>query len=519
MSYYIYSRVSTLEQYTSGHSIEAQCEAALRYVKSVGGTLGTETNSGLPGVFVDGGKSAFKKTLIQRAGGLKLLESLRPGDTVVATATHRLFRRMVDMVNTMEHWVEKGINIVFVDYPTLSTNTANGKAMLYIFSAIAQMKSELMSARLREAFALRKSKKAKLEVVPPVSIQYQLPDSLKDDIGSILQEVVREQEQNNFLFSGTIRAYVRVSTKDQTVEQQRVMIERHLPNHMKQANIVWYVDEGESAFRTSLGKRKAGGQMMKDMQPGDIVVTWRTDRIFRSLLDMSKMVDSIHKTGAYLHIVEGDLRTDSPMGKMMVSLISMMAEIESQDISRSTKQGFFTALASSEGLRAQRLPKMFKAVKDHHLLKHFNFSRFFNQEDRMWMMQQFYLIKGQFRDRRTAARAVSNQWLTRKGLPTITGEYGTTRGIYLSRLEAMQKEEYSERRDAAIRQLSSYSKDVIVQYPIDTNTLGKLDPHMKRFMMVARKFRGRIKDKSILVTMAASCSNPDDVVKLIHYVG
>lgn len=519
MTFYIYARVSTFEQYTNGFSIEAQCEAALRYVNSIGGLLGTETNCGLPGVFVDGGKSAFKKTLMQRAGGSRLMAALKPGDTVVAIATHRLFRRMTDMVNTVDFWVQQGISLRFVDYPMLNMDTANGKAMLYIFSVIAQMKSELMSARVKEAHAIRKNTKKAVSVpTPSTSIPVHIPVELEDTLGSILQEIVRERQEKPVRSSGVIRAYIRVSTKDQTVEQQRVMIERYLPQHLRQSEVMWYEDVGESAFRTSLTKRKSGAKLLDDLQPGDVIVVWRTDRIFRSLLDMAKMIEKIHAAGAHIHVVEGDLRTDSPVGNMMVSMITLMAEVESQDISRSTRQGQFKALATSTKMQAMRLPKMFRGMKDHHLQKHFGFNRFFTQEDRLHMHQQFHLTSGHFRDRRTACRVVSNQWLERKHLPTITGEFGTTIGIYRAALIRMQKEEFSERRDAVLAALEEYPKDAIVSYPIDVNTIARIEPVMKRFLRVAKRIKGKISDKSTLVSLAAACVDPGKCVELMEVV-
>lgn len=519
MAFYIYARVSTFEQYTNGHSIEAQCEAALRYVKLHNGLLGSETNCGLPGVFVDGGKSAFKKTLMQRAGGSRLMSALKPGDTVVATATHRLFRRMTDMVNTAEFWVQQGINLRFVDYPMLNMDTANGKAMLYIFSVIAQMKSELMSARVKEAFAIRKNaKKAASVPAPQTAIPIHIPESLEGTLGEILQEIVRERQEKPVKSSGVIRAYIRVSTKDQTVEQQRAMIERYLPQHLKQADIQWYTDVGESAFRTRLSKRAAGGQMLEDLQAGDVIVVWRTDRIFRSLVDMAKTIEKIHRAGAHIHVVEGDLRTDTPIGNMMVSMITLMAEVESQDISRSTKQGKFKSLATDKKEQARRLPKMFKSMDEHHLQKNFGFHKFFTQEERMVMLQQFYLTSGHFRDRKTAARVISNQWLEKKHLPTITGEHGTTIGIYKAALTRMQKDGFSERRDAVLRALEKYPKDVVVSYPIDVCTIWRVDPAMKRFIRVAKKIRGKMSDKSTLVSLAAACVDPDRCVELLEAV-
>lgn len=507
---YIYCRVSTFDQFISGHSIDAQAQVCLSLVKTEGLTLGTETNCGLPGVFVDGGKSAYTRKLIQRPGGMKMMNVLQPGDTVVVTATHRLFRRMSDMVNTMDFWVMNCIDVRFVDYPMLNTNSANGKAMLYIFAVIAQMKSELMSARIKEAKLLVKTKKQ--PTPPKPEAPPQPPMVLKTiDVGSVMQEMSAQRDANQFKFTGKIRAYIRVSTKEQTVEQQRICILKSLPADMQNAEIVWYEDEGESAYRTSLSKRKAGSRLLNDLQPGDIIVAWRTDRVFRSLLDMAKMVDRIHKTGAYLFIVEGGMRTDTSLGKTMVSLISLMAELESQEISRSTKLGQMVAVGVNEKARAVRLPKCLRGMNDSPDQRHFSFNQFFTAEERFYMYQQVALTRKQYRDRKTACRVVSNQWLVRKGLPPLKGLTSDSMRAYVARLKLLQQTEWTTKKAKLIHVLAKYGKESQIMYPVNTTTIEKVGPRQEEFFAVARKLTGRIRDKATLTAILTTCKHGDGV--------
>ena len=516
MATYIYARVSTMEQYVTGHSIEGQCEACLKFCQQHGLILGEASNSGRPGIFVDGGKSAFKKKLIARAGGSRKLGVLKPGDTVVATTTHRLFRRMADMASTVEQWIEQGISVRFIDYPMLSTNTANGKAMLYIFAALAQMKSELISARVKEAYAFAKAKKHKaapvVEHAPqPIVI---LPEILHNNLGEIMQAASLSKEVKQSI-TGKLRGYIRVSTKEQTVGQQQLAIEKHTPTDIAGREIQWYSDEGESASKKSLSKRPAGASLLADLQPGDIVLAWRGDRVFRSLLDMARMVDQIHKAGAFLLIVEGDIRTDTQTGHMLVSMISIMAEIESQDISRSTKMGNFAALASSEKLRRRRLPKMFKGYGNPWLQKHFGFIEFFSNADRLNMYYQLYLTHTQYSDRRTACRVISNQWLVHKGLPHVEGEIGETPGRYLARLKAMQREEFSVRRADAVSKVEAMPKGLMVTYPIDVSTIAEMWPVLCRFLSAAKKTKGRLQSKMSLTAVISGGLDQDAVVGVI----
>lgn len=518
MSAYIYARVSTFEQYINGNSIDAQCELCLKHVADQGMTLGTATNCDLPGVFIDGGKSAFKKRLIERPGGKVLLSVLQRGDTLVVTATHRLFRRMSDMVTTMDHWIQQGVAVRFTDYPMLNTDTANGKAMLYIFAVIAQMKSELTSSRVREARQLSKEKPAQEVKIKVQPRQHVISDIIeKNNVGLVLQEM--RKEKNTFRFTGKIRAYIRVSTKEQTVEQQRLCILQQLPADMKDAEIEWYSDEGVSAFRRRMEKRPAGGQLLKDLQAGDIIVAWRPDRIFRSLLDMATTTEQIHNKGAFLHTVEGGIRTDTPFGKTMVSLLSLLAEVESQEISRSVKQGIMIALGTNKKTVATFVPKFLKPMTEPSWQKNFYFTQFFTAEDRFLMHVQFSLTQKNFKTMSEAAKVTSNKWLKMKGFPPVLATRRELTTIYLGRLRAMQRVEFSERRDNLMRMLMkrvAKNPQDLLGHPIETKHLTRMAATQEKFLETAKKINGRIRDKKALVKMANTCVSPDASIDLMN---
>jgi DNA invertase Pin-like site-specific DNA recombinase len=517
MRTWIYARVSTLDQYLTGNSIEAQVKSCLEYAERNDLFLGESTNCGRPGVFLDGGKSAYTKRLMERPGGQLLLDSVRSGDTIIATATHRLFRKTSDMLVIMEKWVQQGVSVVFTDYPMLSTNTANGRAMLSIFAVIAQLKSELMSARIKEAFVLRKEQGKTvrldkrctfLEKVTPVSA----------GIRDILQEVARERDKSKFCFTGKVRAYARVSTKEQTVDQQKDCILKHLPPEMSDAEIVWYVDEGVSAYKTSMTKRGAGGALLNDLQEGDIVVTWRPDRIFRSLLDMANTVELIHSKGASLHTVEGGIRTDTPFGRTMVSLLSMLAEVESQEISRSTKQGNAISLAKGGRACKDRMPAFLRPMKDETRQVHFSFVQVITPEERKNLYTQLALTRSDYSSTEAAGRFICNQFLVSKGLPPLRGADGDPKKRYIRRLERMQKEEHSKVRAKVLHALKKYGKDTEVRYPICMLAITQTMRYMDEFLSTAKRIRGQIKEKQTRVLLANSSHDREGVLDLMNAV-
>lgn len=512
MPVYGYARVSTFEQHVHGFSIDSQCTTILTYVKTHARQLGEATNCSLPGIFIDGGRSAYTKKFAQRPGGLALLGVLKPGDTIIATATHRMFRRMSDMLTMMEHWTDNGITVVFTDYPMLSTDNPNGKAMLRLFGIIAELKSDLTSARIREAKALAKDKPRE----KPAPVEYTPEPVLTKDIGQIMQALATERDKSKFSFTGKIRAYIRVSTKEQTVEQQRVAINNLLPHDMRHAEIVWYADEGASAFKTKFAKRKAGGKLLSDLEPGDIVVALRPDRLFRSLADMSNVIELIHNKQAYVQTIEGGIKTDTPFGKTLVSLMSLLAEVESQEISRSTKQGMMVAFGVSEKSRRNFLPKFLRGIKRHHAQKHFDFRQLFTAEEIMSMHIQLTLTGKNFRDRRTACRVISNKWLRRKDFPIVHGELGEPVEKYLARVKLAQRQEFTERRAKLIEVLSEYPKGTDVMYPINVTTIAWVDRTQTEWMRVAKTIPGRLRDKQGLTAMAAQCRDPEMAVDLMR---
>lgn len=513
MSTWIYARVSTLDQYVNGYSIDQQVRVCLEYAKNNDYLLGLETNCDLPGVFIDGGKSAFKKKLCQRPGGLLLLGNAKPGDVIIALATHRLFRQFADMVSVMDQWVQAGVTVKFVDYPTLNTDTANGKAMLYMMAVMAQLRSELISARVKESRVIARAEAPEKPRPKPVEVI-----SSTKDIGAILQQMQLNREADRYKFTGRVHAYVRVSTNDQTVEHQINLLTKLMPADLRGAEIIWYKDEGVSAFKTKFEKRKAGGELIKALQPGDMVVAWRPDRLFRSMVDANRVVDAIHKTGASLMTVEGDLRTDKPQGKMLMQMLAMFAEIESQDISRLTRLGNFGAVGVNPRMKAMRSPKLLRLMKKHFNQKHYHFEDVFTQDERFYMHIELYLTEKNYRSRKEAFRVISNKWLKKKGLAPVQGEYGEPCKHYSKRLKLMQKTEFSERRQRVIEKLDK-RRDGQLRYPLNVEGAAILVRNQNEFLRVAKMFPGRLKDKQSLTMLASSCASPEAAVEFMGRLG
>jgi DNA invertase Pin-like site-specific DNA recombinase len=87
----------------------------------------------------------------------KLLDYLRPGDTLVVTELSRMTRSLMHLLQLVEAFERKNINLVSLR-ENIDTRSATGRAFLSIIGAINQMERELKSER---AAAGREAAKAR----------------------------------------------------------------------------------------------------------------------------------------------------------------------------------------------------------------------------------------------------------------------------------------------------------------------------------------------------------------------
>lgn len=100
-----------------------------------------------------------KIALPDRQAGGALCLRLKRGDTVWVAKIDRAFRKLSDCVLMLDRWERMGVGLVMCDFPML-TDLSNpfGKAMIQMVAIFAEVERKLISARTREALALRKRK-------------------------------------------------------------------------------------------------------------------------------------------------------------------------------------------------------------------------------------------------------------------------------------------------------------------------------------------------------------------------
>lgn len=124
-----YTRVSS-----DGQSVEAQRHA-----------IGQRYNVSDDGWFTDEATSGTTKAL-ERAGFKALFTFARKGDTVIVAAIDRLGRNTIDVLETVEALVKKGVTVVSLR-EGFDLSTPTGKLMLTLLAGVAELERENIRAR------------------------------------------------------------------------------------------------------------------------------------------------------------------------------------------------------------------------------------------------------------------------------------------------------------------------------------------------------------------------------------
>jgi DNA invertase Pin-like site-specific DNA recombinase len=167
--------------------------------------------------------------------------------------------------------------------------------------------------------------------------------------------------------TGHLYGYIRVSTDKQAVgpEVQRRAIEE-AASRMGRTVDAWFQDassigpdgaiDDSVSGKVFIERRKAGRELCERLRRGDVVVVARIDRAFRSLTDCAQCLDRWERMGVAIHICDlaGQMDIGTPMGKAMVQMLAVFAELERKMISQRTREAL--ALRKRKGHANGRFP-------------------------------------------------------------------------------------------------------------------------------------------------------------------
>jgi putative DNA-invertase from lambdoid prophage Rac len=137
-------------------------------------------------------------------------------------------------------------------------------------------------------------------------------------------------------------AYGRVSTKDQTTENQRQEIE-----WAGYAVEYWFADEGVSG-KTSASQRPQFKALLGQIRNGETLVVSKLDRLGRDAHDVGATIKALAARKIEVIVLQlGKLDLTSPPGKLMLNMLAAVAEMERDLLVERTQAGL--ARAKSEG--------------------------------------------------------------------------------------------------------------------------------------------------------------------------
>ena len=145
-----------------------------------------------------------------------------------------------------------------------------------------------------------------------------------------------------------VAMYVRVSTKEQSVEMQLIDLQRYSEERGFKVFKV-YKDNGFSGSQES---RPALSELMNDAKKRkfDIVLVWRFDRFARSTKHLVNALYEFRNLGIDFISYQENIDTSSPLGEAIFTIISAMAKLERDIIAERVKGGLRKAKANGKRL-------------------------------------------------------------------------------------------------------------------------------------------------------------------------
>lgn len=148
-----------------------------------------------------------------------------------------------------------------------------------------------------------------------------------------------------------IKAYLRVSTDQQDVDNQRHGILEYA-NKRGLSNVEYVEDTAGSKINW---RKRQLGNLLEEMQAGDILIFAEVSRLARSTLQVLEVLEYCTAKKITVHISKQGMIFDGSMqSKIMATVLGMVAEIEREFISMRTKEALAARKAAGVQLGRPR---------------------------------------------------------------------------------------------------------------------------------------------------------------------
>lgn len=156
-----------------------------------------------------------------------------------------------------------------------------------------------------------------------------------------------------------IYGYSRVSTVKQS--KGNSLAEQH--DLLKAAGAQEIVSDSYSGTKM---QRPAFTELLNRLQAGDRLIVTKLDRFARTAVEGGAIVKELHDRGVTIHILNMGIADNTPMGKLMVTMLLAFAEFERDMIVERTQGG--KAIARANGKKVDGRPKKYSPAQMNHAL-------------------------------------------------------------------------------------------------------------------------------------------------------
>lgn len=145
-------------------------------------------------------------------------------------------------------------------------------------------------------------------------------------------------------------AYLRVSTTDQTTENQKHEIQNSgiEPDY-------WFADQGVSGSRPA-ASRPEFQRLLTQIRDGETLVVSKLDRLGRDAIDVQQTIKSLQARNIKVIVLAlGGTDLTSPTGTLLMTMLAAVSQMERELLIERTQAGL--ARAKAEGVKLGRKPK------------------------------------------------------------------------------------------------------------------------------------------------------------------
>ncbi len=162
--------------------------------------------------------------------------------------------------------------------------------------------------------------------------------------------------------------YVRASTAKQetSLEVQETQSREYARLYLPHIRWIGCVFDAATSARIPFLSRVQGCRLSNALRAGDHVVITKTDRAFRNTVDCLQTIDLWNKTGIFVHILDMRIDTSIPAGRLMVTMLSGLAEFENSRRSERVREAVAQRKANGTwwGLHKLRIGEAWKTTRE-----------------------------------------------------------------------------------------------------------------------------------------------------------